>query len=492
MNTSMLTQLILELSWIKRIINSFLILLLVSISYSQVGTKTTVIVYDNDHKPLQNVSVQILGLKKLITNSEGKVVFSNDEYDIGTEQYFYITHKDYYPIKDTFLLMRNSKDNFLEFQFTSVSNERVPIIRYLKGRIIDVDSLPIENALVSIDVLNSSPKNFTTQNNGIFFFELEDIFNDSFAIKALISKNDYLSIDTIITIRNSLEIPLYYFKLYKDSFSREFHGKVNRGNRPLEDVVVKASGSVKESYLSVFTAKKNNITGIPAGSFILHTDEKYSRKDSIILTLSKENYTTVRYTIDLEDINSSEAHVFYLNNTISIPKFGYNSISLKLSIPYTSIYEWYVSLEYFKRIKFLNAWRLDLGINLGYLSCAYNDKVYTFLPNESFDKESVYSEYLIGLSSRYWIVNPDYRYFASYLGVSFEYALVNRNFNIYPFLGTRFIINDNMSFFFELKYIYNNCDVTDFQFNNFGNAFEEYENITFTRFLLNIGMSWTL
>jgi hypothetical protein len=53
------------------------------------------------------------------------------------------------------------------------------------------------------------------------------------------------------------------------------------------------------------------------------------------------------YDINLEKTDTGYTDVFYMQYANPIPHLGINNVSFKLSFPYTSFHEWYVSFEYF-------------------------------------------------------------------------------------------------------------------------------------------------
>lgn len=472
----------------KRIKGVLLFLTFYYVSFSQSGTKSTIIIYDENNRPLENVNVEVLGHEKQITNREGKVVFYFEDFDIGVLQYVYIYHKDFNSIKDSFWLKRSSKYNFLEYKFGS-KTEEIPIKNYFKGRIVDKQNYPVDSALVTIDISNKGTMSYTTKENGIFFFELTDKIPDN-TIKINITKRDYLVIDTIIRTKSFADFPVCLFKLRKESFSRWYYGIVMNRSKALENVLVQASGSVDERYKSQYTLTFDNKDNLPIGSFSILTKEKFTQKDSIKLVFSKANFKTSYSIINLENIDSLDLYnIFNINYASPIPNLGLNNITPTFSIPFASKYYWYCSFEYRRSLTDVSRKKFDLGANLSFLWFKYIDKVETFLPNTSFDRESWYKEVSLGLTTRYWILNPAYRYFSTYFGFSVDYAFINQNLNIYPLLGTRVFTNDKFAFVFEGKYLYNKFNIIDFQFNNFGNAIEKKSSQYFSRFSLNVGVS---
>ncbi len=460
------------------------LILLYSFAYGQFGTDKTIIVYDSNHNPLKNVFVEILNMDEKITDNEGKVVFNFEIMDIGLEYKLYIHSSGYTPFTESFWLKKIQKDNFMEIQLSPLSSLAKEYRTFLKGKIVDVNNKPLDSVLVNIDITGDEPKSFITQSNGKFYFELSSNFNENNTIKLSAIKKDYFSFDTSLT-KSNVDLAHCHIVIKKEKSSKKISCIIKHRNRPLKGVQIQAKGAIK----SIVSQNRSDMNPIP-GAFTLETNEHENLKDTIYLTISKENYKTLSTYINLES-SDSQQYIYYMRLNNKIEYLADNSFTIKLSIPYTSWKEWYVGLEYFYKINLTKSKFIDLGFNASFLTYTYTDVVESFLPNSDYEKEDIFNEYLLGITSRYWLTNPKNQFFSSYAGISSEFSIRSQQIRVFPYIGTRVFLSDEFAIGFECKYIYGNFQTKDYSFNLYGNAFEELRKEKYSRLLLNICGSWT-
>ena len=128
------------------------------------------------------------------------------------------------------------------------------------------------------------------------------------------------------------------------------------------------------------------------------------------------------------------------------------------------------------------------GIESSVIVTDYKTSLTTLPGKPEATVDSAYVTAFAGPSLLAWITRPDRRYFSTYAGATLNIDLGNSRTGLEPFLGTRFFLDLNKSLNIEARYYSYHFDVSEFTFNEFGNALRSTSEKVNKHFVVNIGL----
>ena len=392
-----------------------------------------------------------------------------------------------------------SKDNHTNDTIMSVSDgfedsliremEIVPKLPngiILRGQVISIFHENIDSVLIQV---KTDDGEFITYGNskGIFGIEIPSLHKRQ-EIHFHISQKDYRSLDSTFLYSPALEQHLIHVRLIP-KYKILVRGRIFAMHTPLENVnvTVKHQDSIiRTKSLGCYIDDENYWNCLYDGMFKVEITT-LNPHDSVWLTFSKPGFRGKHVGFVFADYKG-DIMKFRLKYADSIPDFGRNNISLKMGFPNFTGKDWFIGLAYYHQIKLGRFDRLAPGIESSIIVTDYSSTLSTLPGKQDAKVDSAYVTAFAGPSLLLWITRPDRRYFSTYAGSTLNIELSTGKFAAEPFLGTRFFLDMNKSLNIEARYYSYHLNVTEYTFNEFGNAFRTDMEKVNKHFVINIGL----
>jgi len=473
--------------------------------YSQERIKLTYFLVNEDKNPIVGANVEIYSVTRGETNFDGEVDLYIPSDRAGHPHDLIIRYRNMQVHKEQIILpavhlyitvplnivpksLPKSAGSGTPKVIPTKSNSPKVMSAYL-GHIKDsITHKPVNNAFILVRTADTIQE-AKLDSDGYFRFEICKNNIESTDIHLTVRKEGYIVFNTTIGINEISDMSILDINLKQDFHSREINGRIiaKPKNNPIGNVFIKASGSVSNISASQKSLTVDNEEGKPEGYFSIITEESFTRKDEIKLELTKNRYEKYTSIVDLENITASDTVLFYMNYVSKITNLEMNSFSLTISYLYKPT-DWFINLEYYRRFNVFNERFIGIGAHIGFLTVLYEDEYHTFNRENRVVEDKVYKNGLVGVSFRYWIIDPRKRFFSSYVGVSGDYT--NNSVYAHPFIGARTLLGNHWALVLEFKYIYPTIEVKDCEFNIYGQATCEDSKIVYSKLSINIGVSW--
>jgi hypothetical protein len=359
--------------------------------------------------------------------------------------------------------------------------------RVLGGYVISIFHEPVDSAKIFLQV-DGKVRDSVITDNGLFRIAISNKYLGK-TLHLAIETSDFHPFDTSF-IWNYTDTVIQTIQL-SPRLTILLRGRVYAGSLPLEgvDVLIRQNkGMYKTKSLNCFNDKENYWNCLFLGMFKqeLMADNP---SDSIYLTLEKDGLRPLRFGMTFSDY-TGEIMDLKMKYASRLPGKISNNVNLKFAFPFTtSLGDWYVGLSYYRLLKISNFNRLAVGIDgsliIKTISTTAVDPPTGF---KFINFDSTYINYFAGPSLLCWILNPNRRYFATFAGATFAYNWTGDDFRLQPFLGTRVVLDFNKALTLEVRYIGYDCDVTNYRFNLYGNAYQEVTRQKYEELLINLGI----
>ena len=325
----------------------------------------------------------------------------------------------------------------------------------------------------------------TFSHNGLFNIILKE---KGKLIDLSLTHPDYHTKDTSLLFPESGINPLHI--MIAPRYKILLRGRVYAGNVPLEgvDVKINLAGKLYQlTTLGCYYDKDDYWNCLFDGMFKLNliTDNP---GDSINIELSKQGMKP--YIIGMK-VNEYSGEIMNLKMKYekNLPKVPYNNVNFKLSFPVMSFNDgWFMGLSYYRLINTQNLRRIAYGFEANMYITTVSVTHNTFSGLEPSTVDSTYINAFVGPSALLWLVPPEKRKFSTYAGCTFAYNISKPELVFQPFIGTRYFLDINKAFSFEMRYCEYKADVVNYTFNPYGSAFTYIVERTFSSLHASLGI----
>ncbi|MBN2484662.1 MAG: hypothetical protein JXB34_01685 [Bacteroidales bacterium] len=338
---------------------------------------------------------------------------------------------------------------------------------------------------------NGQEQKIASDSLGRFFILFDNEIPSSVHLKT--SDNKFQPYDSVLVVAKNPLQPLTL--MLQPRYSILLKGRVNIGTLPAEGVdveIVHKSDTFKMKTLSCYFDDEEYWNCLYLG---MYKQDIYfdSPTDTVSVSLSKKGFHNHNFALRVGEYDGAIVYSKLKYNTY-LPELFKSDISLNMTLPAFSA--WMLELNYYRGIKIKNNSRFSAGVSGSIVLTTVNTTQATFRDMGSTNdttyiyagSDSTYLTGYFGPTVRYWLNNPARRSFGVYAGLSMPYCFQAEKIYLYPFLGSRFFLDQNKALLVELKYLNYELNVARPVFNPYGNASYYYKDTYFEKLLVNIGL----
>ena len=358
---------------------------------------------------------------------------------------------------------------------------------FIEGLVLNIFNEPVDSVKILARISDFKDSSYCNY-DGLFKIYLPD---DKKLSRKKISlefhKNDYNYFDTAfiyLPVKGPSSIKVKLFPKFKILLK----GRIYIGNVPLEDVNVTISYD-DDIYnlrtLGCYYDDENYWNCLYQGMFKSEIVAE-NPEDTILIGFSKLGYKSQEHKLKFADY-TGELVKYRLKYADTVPNLTDNNLGLKISWPIGPESGWFLGLSYYRLLNIRNFKRIAAGLDVSVVTS--NQSIdHETLPGIEVPFDSTYINGFAGPSILLYLTKPDIRRFSTYVGCTFAFSFNSGEFTYQPIAGTRFFLDMNKSFSFDVRYIAYHLDVKRFNFNYLGQAESYFSNKLDERILLNLGL----
>ncbi len=343
------------------------------------------------------------------------------------------------------------------------------------------ETLP--NTVFSYSFENDSLIELETDKNGRFFIPL---ISGSKNIRFKVILPKYHPFDTLFTIPPDEKSGFPVFITAKNRILLRGRVYVSNMPEPETNIIITHGKEVFTTQTSgCYTDAENYWNCLYLGMFrqeIIFDDPT----DTITIKFEKDGYQSMESQLQIKDYSGS-VDTYKLKYARNLKKFPHNNIALGLGHTFSNT--WNVELSYLYMLTLGDFDRLGIGIDANFILDKLQSEYSAIENMPDASTETFYPTFLLGPMINLSLTAPSKRYFNTYTGVATYYNFNQHNLSLQPYLASKFYVDINKALFVKINYLLNyTLSVKQYEFNNFGSAYESESKESFKRLLLNIGL----